>query len=244
MWSRDRNHAFTLIELLIVVAIIAILAAIAVPNFLEAQTRAKVSRAKADMRSLATGIEAYYIDHNQYPPVFNPDGSGTFMTTPWMPFNPGRGPSVFGKGQGPNNEAVSARFIPLTTPISYLTSVFAEPFQVQGLAAAGAVAGDLPEFYDTFDYTIAKDFLAGSCTRGSGITSGGAWHVVSVGPDRIQAYGGNTVSGPTGPSDANTLGCDYDPTNGTVSAGDVVRVGNTAPGQEPFYNRATGPYSP
>src|SRR6187549_842092 len=58
--------AFTLIELLIVVAIIAILAAIAVPNFLEAQTRSKVARAKADMRSLATGIDAYVVDHNSY----------------------------------------------------------------------------------------------------------------------------------------------------------------------------------
>jgi len=61
------REGFTLIELLIVVAIIAILAAIAVPNFLEAQTRAKVSRLKADMRSAATGLEAYAVDNNDYP---------------------------------------------------------------------------------------------------------------------------------------------------------------------------------
>ena len=63
-----KQGAFTLIELLIVVAIIAILAAIAVPNFLEAQTRAKVSRAKSDMRTLATALESYYVDNNNYAP--------------------------------------------------------------------------------------------------------------------------------------------------------------------------------
>ncbi len=63
-----KQGAFTLIELLIVVAIIAILAAIAVPNFLEAQTRAKVSRAKSDMRTLATALESYYVDNNNYVP--------------------------------------------------------------------------------------------------------------------------------------------------------------------------------
>ena len=61
-----RTRAFTLIELLIVVAIIAILAAIAVPNFLEAQVRSKVSRAMSDMRSLKTALEAYRLDNNEY----------------------------------------------------------------------------------------------------------------------------------------------------------------------------------
>lgn len=64
------KRGFTLIELLIVIAIIAILALIAVPNFLEAQVRAKVSRALADMRSLAVAVEAYSVDWGR-PPVDN-----------------------------------------------------------------------------------------------------------------------------------------------------------------------------
>ncbi len=70
------TYGFTLIELLIVVAIIAILAAIAVPNFLEAQTRAKVGRCQADLRSMATAMEMYYLDNRKYPPYQDPWGRG------------------------------------------------------------------------------------------------------------------------------------------------------------------------
>ena len=91
---KQSRQGFTLIELLIVVAIIAILAAIAVPNFLEAQTRAKVSRVKADVRSLTTALELYYIDSNEYPP--NPP-PGTWLPPPKKTLP---GPGVLGKMGG------------------------------------------------------------------------------------------------------------------------------------------------
>jgi type II secretion system protein G len=97
--------AFSLVELLVVVAILAILSAIAVPNFIEAQTRAKISRARTDMRTLATALETYAVDHNAYPqsnfvprfqrmiPLTTPVA---YLTTiPTDPFNPpdtGAGP--------------------------------------------------------------------------------------------------------------------------------------------------------
>ncbi len=64
---QNRTYAFTLIELLIVVAIIGILAAIAVPNFLNARTRAKVARVQSDHRALSVALESYQIDSNGFP---------------------------------------------------------------------------------------------------------------------------------------------------------------------------------
>lgn len=95
--------AFTLIELLIVVAIIAILASIAVPNFLEAQVRSKVSRAAADVRSLATALEAYHVDYNNYPP------------TPLTSLNDRY-----------------ARLAFITTPVAYMSSLPIEVFPKKG----------------------------------------------------------------------------------------------------------------
>src|SRR6478609_2375297 len=77
---KKRESGFTLIELLIVIAIIGILAAIAIPNLLNAVQRGKQKRTMSDMRALATAIEAYAVDNNNYPPANCP--AGTASNTP------------------------------------------------------------------------------------------------------------------------------------------------------------------
>lgn len=82
--SLSRVAAFTLMELLITVAIIAVLAAIALPNFLEAQTRSKVARAKADLRSVATALEAYATDQQGYPPDHPREDLNGYLAAPQL----------------------------------------------------------------------------------------------------------------------------------------------------------------
>ena len=60
------EKGFTLIELMIVIAIIGILAAIAIPQFSAYRTRSFNAAATADIRNAATAQEAYFVDHSIY----------------------------------------------------------------------------------------------------------------------------------------------------------------------------------
>jgi len=63
---KKNEEGFTLIELMIVIAIIGILAAIAIPQFSAYRTRSFNSAAAADVRNAATAQEAYFVDNQAY----------------------------------------------------------------------------------------------------------------------------------------------------------------------------------
>jgi prepilin-type N-terminal cleavage/methylation domain-containing protein len=214
---KRRNFAFTLIELLIVVAIIAILAAIAVPNFLEAQTRAKVSRVRADMRSMATGVEMYAMDNNMIP---YQNQQTTALAT----------------GNDPDDRV----FERITSPIAYLNSAtsFKTPFRTSNRIAGANLDTDQPipekrlEVSQIYAYAARNNGNA----NGSGSAQWGrtdpkpAWYYIhSAGPQGKQ-YGMNDASranldDPNGRVLASSAM--YDATNGTLSRGGLFRVGGS-----------------
>ncbi len=201
-----RPHAFTLIELLIVVAIVAVLAAIAVPNFLEAQTRSKVSRALADMRTVATGLESYRVDQQRLPdPLPNTTAPTNF----------------------------ERRLHPLTTPIAYLADVPRDTFRHQ--FNNGATNIDLHNAPGGDTLVYGRGDKAGDRAT---IDFGPQYLMISsAGPDNrldhlhyyppLAGFGGSDCP-ICGPELADLLAVTvYDPTNGTISAGDLYRWSST-----------------
>lgn len=193
-FSSTSQRAFTLVELLIVVVIIAIITAIAVPNFLEAQTRAKVARVRSDFRTIATAIELYCLDHNKYPIVNNSFSS------------------------------LKPRLQVLTTPVSYLSEIPTDSFERDPSNFAGKNSLQDPSgkqfLYNTSNINVG---FGNAQAEASGR---GSWSLTSGGPDRNVSFPYYAFSQSILNSQSH-LPQIYDPTNGTISSGDIFGRGGS-----------------
>ena len=116
------SSGFTLIELLIVIAIILILIAIALPNFLEAQIRARLTNTRACLQTYRTANEAYFTDFN----IHAPDVDGGEVTRSDRRSYAG----IFGQARGFNCARIGegCTFYLFTSPIPYLKELCYDPF--------------------------------------------------------------------------------------------------------------------
>jgi len=174
-------RAFTLIELLIVLAIIGILAAIATVNFQEAQVRAKTARVRSDMRTLAGALESYRVDNPAYPLAYA--AQGDLMIT--HPLNV------------------------ITTPIAYATTVPPDPFGIASYNFNPNLKGE-GHYY----YRDAASTSVGLASQ----TFGYIWQELPEKKYFLHSSGPNRIY------DVVPY-IEYDPTNGTVSTGDITRFG-------------------
>lgn len=211
------SRGFTLIELLIVIAIILILIAIALPNFLEAQIRAKVANSNGELRSLVTATEAYRTDWNTREPKTDVPGA--------LP-------------AGKYSEWWGFASHLLTTPHNYITSIPYEPFgdtyTLNFWIALRNGESDPP-------YTVVRNTAipAYQWPVGAVVTNNADVTKAAGGPVTITRQWNNAslhsayIYYSSGPDrvDSTVWGTPqfYSPTNGTNSFGDIYALGPGAP---------------
>ncbi|MFB3896209.1 MAG: type II secretion system protein [bacterium] len=187
---------FTLIELIIVTSIIGILAAIAIPNFLAARTRAKVSRVKAEQEMIMVALQSYFADKTTYP----------INHKPGIPSD--------------------IDIITLTTPIAYITQLPKDTFQfpelrdVQNFEPYIRKKGGFPSDlrFGGYGYLNYLQLIKkkGEVPKENPF-NGNNWYIlISFGPDYKLDYDASKIP--------NTY-ISYDPTNGTTSVGDIWLTG-------------------
>ncbi len=187
---------FTFVELTIVMAILAILTAIAVPNFMEARVRATVSRSRSELALLNMAIDSYRLEEGSFP----------------LNAVPG--------------EAGSWDLLALTTPVVYLSRLPMDALTTQEARGRNHPVPLNPvpyRFYNALQLDPEqglRPFDAYSERMLRGFGTGLLW---GLGPHRALRPDGGTVATTIHPDGAVQV-LPYNPTNGTTSPGDIYQM--------------------
>jgi prepilin-type N-terminal cleavage/methylation domain-containing protein len=226
--SRRRKVGFTLIELLIVIAIILILISIALPNFIEAQIRARMTKSRAEVKSIQTAFEMYMQDFKVYPRSCIPLMAGS---------NAGRCQDNWGF------PGITVRGH-LTTPIKYMKAMPDDLFAVN-YSVLGST-GSVPEGHPYVKYRstrrlvwnaswpdetpksiIPKNKQAACWTQqfdliNPNLFKSKQYFISGLGPDHDEDVLPYYAPGLAGYKVGDEI---FSPTNGTTSSGDIILLG-------------------
>ena len=127
-----KRRGFTLVEIMIVVVIISILAALAIPNWLRARKRSQAARIMADLVDLDHAVDEYAIDNNKTTgvhPAFTDLKAYIKTGTPLY----ATGQDLFGNGYGPFtvDSAVQVPLGAFTALSDVAPSAYWSPFNIQ-----------------------------------------------------------------------------------------------------------------
>lgn len=113
------KKGFTLVELLVVMAIIAILATVIIAGFRSSQMRGRDAQRKSNLKQIANALEIFFADYGKYPPA-----SGTQIAS--CSYNPANGSGtacVWGSGTISDTKTTYMRTLP-TDPLSFQNYVY------------------------------------------------------------------------------------------------------------------------